>query len=155
MSASAESTSCCAAGTRCRPSSVSVTACVLRWTRRVPKCSSRALTCLEIAGCVSPRSIATAENEPTWPTRRKARSAAIKSTVSAPDGPPPDPQSRDLSKRTGARLERLQPRIDSLEGVVDASSDMWGHQPLHGPLRCQSQTALEEYLGAGVECAWR
>src|SRR5262245_37476747 len=59
-----------------------------------------------------------------------------------------------LSKRTGARLERLQPRIDGLEGAVDASSDMRGHQSLHGPLRCQGQTALEEYFGAGVERVW-
>jgi hypothetical protein len=59
--ASAESTSCFAAGTRSRPSSVSVTACVLRWTRRVPKCSSSALTCREIAGCVTLRSSATAD----------------------------------------------------------------------------------------------
>lgn len=35
----------------------------------------------------------------------------------------------DLSKGTGARLERLQPRIDGLEGAVDASSDMWGTSP--------------------------
>jgi hypothetical protein len=54
---------------------------VLRWTRRVPKCSSSALTYREIAGCVTPRSSATAENEPTSATRRKVRSAAIKSTA--------------------------------------------------------------------------
>jgi hypothetical protein len=45
-----------------------------------------------------------------------------------------------------ARLQRLQPGIDRLDGAVDGPADMRDHQPLHRPLHRQSHAAVEERL---------
>ena len=51
---------------------------------------------------------------------------------------------RHFTQRAGARLQRLQPVIDRLDGAIDSPAYMRHYQTLRRPLHRQSHAALEE-----------
>ena len=53
-----------------------------------------------------------------------------------------------LAGHAAARLQRLQPGIDRLDGAVDSPAEMRHHQPLQRPLHRQSHVAVEEALAS-------
>jgi len=58
---------------------------------------------------------------------------------------------RYLAQYATVRLQRLESRIDRLNGAVDGLADVRDHQSLRRPLHRQSHSALEKGLRLAVE----
>src|SRR5580692_11764332 len=58
---------------------------------------------------------------------------------------------RHLAQYAKARLQRLQSRIDRLNGAVDGLAYVRDHKSLRGPLHRQSHPAMEKGLRLAVE----